>query len=175
MFFKMCDLFESIQNLSQKFQKKTKDLDYLLFIEHINSLLGEYINHKFPNWHEDLMEDGIMYHTFTKKVLQLPEKIISGFGNEEIIDKNHFMIQVFKIPLREDATLGNLVKIAVYTGFLSVNLKGNDFPDGIVKAYRDLKMHNLINYISRDDYTKLIGVLPEDIVKQVTDNLAQSF
>ena len=171
----MCDLFDLIQTLTQKFQRKNKDLDYLMFINHIQEVLGEHGTLTFSSWHEDLAENGLMYHTFTKKVLPLPEKIISGFGKEELLDKNHCMIQIFKIPLNEDPNLFNLLKIAVYSGILLVTLKASDFPEGIVKAYRDLKMHNLINFISRDNYTSLMEKMPDDIVKQITDSLGESF
>jgi hypothetical protein len=171
----MCDLFDLTQTLTQKFQRKNKDLDYLLFIDHIDDLLGDHSSLTFSNWHEDLAENGLMYHTFTKKLLPLPEKIISGFGKEELLDKNHCMIQIFKIPFLEEPTLMNLLKIGVYTGILSVNLKSSDFPEGIVKAYRDLKMHNLINFISRDEYTKMMEKMPDDIVKHITDSLGESF
>ena len=50
----MCDPFELVLSLTQKFQKKNKDLDYLLFIEHILNILGDYANLQFSSWHEDL-------------------------------------------------------------------------------------------------------------------------
>ena len=52
-------------------------------------------------------------------------------------------------------------------------LRSNDFPDGIVKAYKDLKMHNLINFISRDDYTSLMEQMPNNITKQLTEGLVE--
>ena len=112
-----------------------------------------------------------MYHTFTKKVLPLPEKIISGFGIEELIDKNHWIIQIFKIPLNDPPTLGNLLKIAIYNGLLQVNIKSNDLPEGIVKAYKDLKMHNMINYISRSEYDKLLSSLPSSFDKDLSSEI----
>lgn len=170
----MCDLFDVVQSLTQKFQRKYKDLNYDELVNGLHNALDEYADLEFPEWHKDLQHGEIMYHTFTKKVLPLPEKIISGYGTEELLDKNHFMIQIFRIPYQEQPTLFNLLRVAVYTGLLVLTLRANDFPDGIVKAYKDLKMHNLINFISRDNYTKLMEKMPDDMSKRVTDGLVDA-
>lgn len=169
----MCDLYDLVQTLTQKFQRKNKDLDYEKLIGGLEDVLGEEGNLEFPDWHEDLSHGKVMYHTFTKKVLPLPEKIINGYGTEELLDKNHFMIQIFRIPYRDPPTLLNLLKIAVYTGLLMITLRVNDFPDGIVKAYKDLKMNNLINFINRDDYTRLMEQMPDDMTKRVREGLVE--
>jgi hypothetical protein len=84
------------------------------------------------------------------------------------------MIQIFRIPYRDPPTLINLLKIAIYTGLLMLTLRVNDFPDGIVKAYKDLRMHNLINFISREDYIHLMEQMPDDITKSVTEGLVEA-
>lgn len=170
----MCDLFDVVQSLTQKFQRRYKELNYEELVHGLHESLDEYADFEFPEWHNDLQHGGIMYHTFTKKVLPLPEKIISGYGTEELLDKNHFMIQIFRIPYQEPSTLFNLLRVAVYTGLLNLTLRANDFPDGIVKAYKDLKMHNLINFISRDNYTKLMEQMPDDMSKRVTDGMVDA-
>lgn len=167
----MCDLYELVQSLTQKFQRKNKDLDYEKLISGLVEVLGDEGNIEFSGWHKDLQYGEIMYSTFTKKILPLPEKIISGYGTEEFLDKNHFMIQIFRIPYQDAPTLLNLLKIAVYTGLLMLTLRANDFPDGIVKAYKDLKMHNLINFISRNDYTTLMDQMPDDMTQRLTEGL----
>jgi hypothetical protein len=167
----MCDLYDLVQVLTQKFQRKNKDLDYENMVAGLQECLGEEGLLEFPAWHRDLSHGEIMYCTFTKKILPLPEKIISGHGKEELLDKNHFMIQIFRIPYTEQPNLFNLLRVAVYTGLLMLTLRSNDFPDGIVKAYKDLKMHNLINFVSRDDYTALMEQMPDDMVRRVTDGL----
>jgi len=169
----MCDLYELVQTLTQKFQRKNKDLDSDRLIEGLEDVLSDEGDLPFPEWHPDLSHGKTMYVTFTKKVLPLPEKIVSGYGTEELIDKNHFMIQIFRIPYREPPTLFNLLRVAVYTGLLMQTLRANDFPDGIVKAYKDLKMHNLINFISREHYTALMEQMPDDMTQRVTDSLVE--
>ena len=172
----MCDLYELVQSLVQKFQKKYKTLDHEKLIAAMDGLLSKegIMELELPSWHKDLAYGEDMYCTFTKKVLLLPEKIISGHGTTELITKNHFMIQIFRIPYREAPTLGNLLKIALYSGLLLGNLRVNDFPDGIVKAYKDLKMHNLINFVNRDDYTLLMNKLPDDISKKLNECLVEA-
>lgn len=170
----MCDLFDLVQSLTQKFQRMDKDLDYERLVHGLCVVLGDLGDLEFPNWHKDLGQGEIMYHTFTKKVLVLPEKVITGYGTEELLDKNHFMIQIFRIPYMEAPTLLNLLRIAVYTGLLVNTLRVSDFPEGIVKAYKDLRMHNLINFIDREDYNKLMEQMPDDMTKRVTEGLAEA-
>lgn len=172
----MCDLYDLVQSLIQKFQKKYKTLDHERLISAMDTLLSKegVIDMELPSWHKDLSYGEDMYCTFTKKVLLLPEKIISGHGTTELITKNHFMIQIFRIPYRDPPTLGNLLKVALYSGLLMSNLRANDFPDGIVKAYKDLKMHNLINFVNREDYTLLMKQMPDDISKKLTDSLVEA-
>jgi hypothetical protein len=172
----MCDLYDLVQTLVQKFQKKYKNLDHEKLITAMDALLTrENVSElELPAWHKDLGYGEDMYCTFTKKVLLLPEKIISGHGTIELITKNHFMIQIFRIPFRESPTLGNLLKVALYSGLLIGNLRVNDFPDGIVKAYKDLKMHNLINFVNREDYTTLMKKMPDDMTKKLNECLIEA-
>lgn len=175
----MCDLYDVVQQLSIKLMKKHKDLDYHNLAEVLYSALGEYTDLTVGEWSEGLLADGPngqgdMYVTFTKKVLELPEKVISGFGCEQYIDKNHFMIQVFRIPLDSQPTLYNLLLIAMYTGFLSLVLRVDDMPQGIVKAFQNLKMHNMINYVGRVEYQRVMDSLPKTLEKDITVAMAAS-
>ena len=111
----MCDLYILVHTLIQKLQKKHRNLDYAKLINDLRLILGETGNIEFDKWHEDLEEGGIMYCTFTKKVLLLPEKLINGWGTETFVDKHHFMIEIFRMPLDSAPTLFNLLKIAIYT------------------------------------------------------------
>jgi hypothetical protein len=172
----MSDLFDLVQQLSQKFLRKNKDLDHEKLARDLGDFLEELEigNLSFKEWNVEFRRNGEMYHTFTKKILVLPEKIISGFGVEEMVDKNHYLIQIFRLPLQDVPTLFNLLLVAMYTGFLLLSLRSNDFPEGIVKAYKDLKMHNMINYIERNEYTKLMDQMPDNITKVLTEFLVQS-
>lgn len=165
----MCDVYDLVQQLSQKFMRRYKSLDHLELIAGLKDILGAHGDLKFNRWNPELQQYGDMYMTFTRKVLAYPERVISGFGDEELLEKNHFLIQIFRIPLNDQPTLYNLLCIAIYTGLLLDNLKANDFPEGIVKAYKDLKMHNMINYVSRDDYNELLKGVPDNIEKLITD------
>jgi hypothetical protein len=136
----------------------------------IGEALGEHKDIVFSKWNPELKRNGEMYHTFTKKILVMPEKIISGFGIEELVTLHHYIIQVFRIPFNEAPTLHNLLRVALYHGLL-VNLKVNDLTEGIVKSYKDLHMSDLINYIDRTEYKKLMEHMPDDIVSVMTEAL----
>lgn len=175
----MCDLYDVVQQLSIKLMKKNKNLDYRELPEVLYGAIHDYADVSVGEWNSGLLSDGPdgqgdMYVTFTKKVLELPEKVISGYGNEEYIDKNHFMIQVFRIPADSPPTLYNLLLIAMYTGFLSLVLRVDDMPQGIVKAFQSLKMHNMINYVDRAEYQRVMDSLPKGIEKDVTAAMVAS-
>ena len=169
----MTDLFEDIQTLATKFLRKNKDLDYIKLLDELRDIMGDSANISLNHWCKGFQTEEDMYCTFTRKVLPLPEKVISGFGDMEYIDKHHFIIEVFRTPLKEEATLFNLLKISFYCGLLLSNLKVNDLPEGIVKAYRDLKMHNLINFVSRKNYNEALEQLPKDLDKDIITQFAE--
>lgn len=175
----MCDLYDVVQQQSIKLMKKHKDLDYNKLADDLYTALDEYAETPVGEWSDGLLPDGPdgqgdMYVTFTKKVLELPEKMVSGFGAEEYITKNHFMIQIFRIPLDHEPTLYNLLLIAMYTGFLTVILRVDDMPHGIVKAFQNLKMQNRINYVSSDAYQKAMDSLPQSMEKDVKTAMVAS-
>jgi len=167
-----CDLYELVQLLTQKLRRKHgARLNYEGIINVLSDVLQGHGLLQFSDWHPDVKNGGLYYHTFTKKVLALPERVISGSGDEQILDQNHFIIQIFRIPLKESPTLLNLLKIAVYTGILTQTMKAQDYPEGIVKAFNSLKMHQFINYVSREEYNTLLSRVPKDIGEVIKSSM----
>ena len=48
--------------------------------------------------------------------MSIPEFIINGHGNTEIIEKNHFLIQTVRIPKNEEPSLRKVCQIALNIG-----------------------------------------------------------
>jgi len=109
----------------------------------------------FVKWNPELLQDGVLYHTFTKKILLLPERVINGLGEEKILDKNYYMIQIFRIPFQEKPTLLNLLRVSLYCGLIQTTLRNDDFPEGIVKAFKTLKVYKMINFVAKEDCKEL--------------------
>lgn len=169
-------LYNSVLELITKLTRRNKKVNYDAIIDTIRESLGEYLDlQSEKTWSNEFeAPDGILYHTFTKKILVLPEKIISGHGTVELLDTNHCLMQIFRIPLHEKLTVFNLLRIAVYNGMLKNTIKVDDFPQGIVKAYRSLKIPELFNYIDSGEAEKLFAQIPEDTVKQLLSAVADT-
>ena len=135
--------------MANKLYKKYKtNLNHENMIEEMIKELTT-VKKEIPNltWNKDFATGGSMYLCFTSKVLLLPETIINGFGHKCDVDKNHFIIQVFRIPLLAECNLENLLRIACYTGILQACMKADDFPEGIVRTFKALNMYSSSVYV----------------------------
>jgi hypothetical protein len=122
------------------------------------------------NWSGDFAFGGAMYTTFTSKIMLLPETVTNGFGHQSTIDKHHVMMEIFRIPLNKPCTLLNLLLIACYTGILSASMKAEDFPDGIVRAFKALNLYSMACYIDTDAF----AVIDQQITKEKQTQIVQS-
>jgi hypothetical protein len=175
------DIYTAIQTTASKLYKKHRD--GLKYEQMINGMMTELAVKNFADiplapdqlWSSDFANGGSMYTSFTCKILLLPESIINGFGHQKIIDKNHFMMQIFRIPLKESCTLGNLLRIACYTGILSACMKSDDFPEGIVRTFKALNMYSVDCYVNTDRYTEAVkDITKEDIDRILTGLLCRN-
>lgn len=161
------DLYNDVQKFGFKHQKKhgqnnvkLNDLDELLRTTIKEDLAGE--------WNSEILEGGDLYKTITDKVLDLPETMCSGRGNESVIYKNHLIIEIFRIPTVQSPTLYQLLKIALYTGLLSVSLRQEDFPDGIVRIYKTLELSAISNFMKKEAYAAWdLKTLPTELIEKL--------
>ena len=132
---------------------KTAPVDKLLdYWNVVPDTLGDVGLTEAQKWNPELDRNGILYMTFTDKVMALPEKLINGKGEEMIILRNKCFIDIFRIPLLEKPTLNNILRIAFANGRLMTNARAGDFPEGLLKAYKDLAIHQLINFVEEKDW-----------------------
>ncbi len=167
----MTDLYEEIQTLATKLARKYKDLDPDLILVNLYNILGEYGDISVGSWNTEILPGGDIYGIFYNKILELPEKIIKGNGTEELILKNHIMMQIFRIPCDVEPTLYHLLSLAVYCGILSQIAKPSDFPEGIIKTFHTLKVNSLNNFVAKDKYTDAITTLPASISSDTVKKL----
>jgi hypothetical protein len=148
------DLYNDVQKFGIKHQKKygqspvkLTELDEIL-LKTVNDVTGELVG----EWNPDILEGGDLYRTITDKVLDLPETMCSGRGNTTLIYKNHLMIEIFRIPTTCEPSLGQLLRIALYTGLLNSSLRKEEFPDGIVHTYKSLDLSAIVNFMRKESY-----------------------
>jgi hypothetical protein len=154
--------YDHMQKLALYSLNKNSDFPYESILERFHNILDDrgLADYEFSKW-ENLYDVGGL----KEKILSLPEYYVNGYGEKKIIPRNHFMIEIFRTPTSEPPTLFNLFKIGFYAGLVRSNIKVSDYPDGVVKLFRDLKLHTLSNYIAKDSPVRL----PENIIELISN------
>ena len=87
--------------------------------------------------------------------MYIPEYTIDGFGNQKIIEINHFLIQTVRIPLNEKPNIRKIIQIALnigqYTG----------------SGGKKEKWMKLENYLTKENIKKLDSMIPEDLLQNI--------
>ena len=96
----------------------------------------------------------------TAAIMELPEKIINGYGQEKMIELHHFMIQAVRIPIKEKPTLQKILQIALNLGQY----------EGLV-GEPDIRLVslNIKDYLEADD----IVHINEQITDEIMDNIVR--
>ena len=155
------NFFTTVQKMTGKLYKiHREDFKYNEVITSIEECFDS--KTKIAEWPAGLQLGGDMYATFSAKIFILPEYIIDGFKNQRILTKNHIMMELFRIPLNEECTMSSLLKIAVFTGVITAFLKADDFPEGIVRAFKGLHMHSYVQYIDTEVLNKALDSITKE-------------
>jgi len=138
------DIFTLIENKSHDLRKKNPKADGQKFWQPIKNILSE-INIEASSWKKIKKNN---------KIMLLPEYVINGYGNQEIIEINHFLIQTVRIPLTEKPTIRKIIQIALnigqYTG----------------SGGKKKKWMNIDNYLSKENIKKIDSKLPKNLIKK---------
>lgn len=170
------NLYNIIYNYVKKIKKKVPNFTY----EDLNS----YILDDIPDihlctitdqitWNPDITYNGNTYKTFADKILLMPEFYITGKYEQILQEKNHYFMQILRIPVNEVLTLRTLMKLAVYNGLLTANILKTDFPEGLVKLYKNLHLYRMNTYIKYADWSKLI--IGPDLIHVIKIKLYQLY
>jgi hypothetical protein len=82
-----------------------------------------------------------------ESIMILPEKTIDGYGNIKMIEINHFLIQLVRIPTNEESTLIKIMQLAYNWGQLSGSVNTID------SKYR--KLANINTFITLEELMTL--------------------
>lgn len=143
------DLFTQILLYVKKERYKNKNFDGLKFWRSIKPILTN-SNYEANKW----KNISIKYY---KNIMILPEYYIDGYGNTNIIEENHFLIQTVRIPKTEKPSLRKIMQIALNIGqYLGYNNK-HLMKYKNIKDYINVKDMNvkLSNILSKTDIIKL--------------------
>jgi hypothetical protein len=168
------DVYNNIYKFALQYRKRLPTAPYDYLADVLQDACGETGGLVCNGWNPELKFGGPLHMTFTEKIMPLPETVINGRGESHKIDRNHFIMQIFRIPESEEPTINNILRIALYSGLLMAQFKSDDFPAGIVKAYKDLNMHTLVNFVERKDYEHLLEKLQDNFNTNLMEALAEA-
>lgn len=120
-------------------------------------------------WNSDLLPGGDIYEMLTRRVLKLADKSILG-DETQTYTKMHPLIDMLRIPTREECTVTTLLAMAFYTGFIATGNKVTDYPEGILKTYRMLEVGR-IDLLVTPGFSMTSVLIPKEELASLCDAL----
>ena len=106
----MENLFASIYKAASAMRKSNKNADGLAAWQRCKHVLEPFANIIAVSGFKEIPKLKV------NLIMQLPEKLIDGYGNTKTIEVNHCLIQMVRIPTQESATLIKIMQIAFNYG-----------------------------------------------------------
>jgi Zn-dependent M32 family carboxypeptidase len=106
-------LFQLVLLGSKQLREANARADGLAFWQPIKKLLAKYdTTTKLDNWNQR----GISKET-VQNIMKLPEKTIDGYGEETMMEENHFLIQTVRLPIESPKpNLRKIIQVALNIG-----------------------------------------------------------
>lgn len=168
-------LYDIVYKYSQKLKKMNNYANGQKMWQAIKPLLEQFDSSKYPKWNTIILPNGEYYNLIGDKVLSLTEYSINGKGKKKLVEHNHFIIQLFRIPQKEKPTLKKIIQLAFNAGQLSVFLKSKTFEpideydiinkNNIVETYTKYEIYKLNNFIEKK--CQNIVHIPDDVIKKI--------
>ena len=154
---KMEAAYNHIQKLAAYHFSKNPEFDFPTVLDRIKSIKGIKQEGCF------IWQNGHNIGGLKEKIMPLVEYTINGYGEKIIHRRNHFMMSIFRTA-EDEPTVCNLLQIGFYTGLVKTGIKVSDFPEGVVKLFRDFKLDHISNYISKS----IALDIPDDILNSIS-------
>lgn len=141
MFITIENLFEKIRVVSKQNRKQNHNFDGKEFWQPIKAILST------SNWTAN------KWKTQSKnkynEIMSIPEFIINGFGNTEIIEQNHFLIQTVRIPQNEKPSLRKVCQIALnigqYQGHTGKSIEHDTIQNFLLKTDINIQLNDILS------------------------------
>ena len=141
-------LFEIVEEKSYQLRKTNPQADGQQFWQPIKEELSKF-DIEATGWKNIKKE--------YQKTLLRAEFYIDGYGNKNIIEINHFIIQTIRIPLNEKPTLRKIIQIALNIG----QYTGSGFPKE--------PWMNLENYLTKENIKKIDKQISKQLLNEIMD------
>ena len=145
-------LFDKVLDKSYQLRKKNLlNFDGQEFWQHIKKILEPLDKYKASKWKT-------ISKTKTHKIMLLSEYTIDGYENKIINEKNHFIIQQVRIPLKEIPNIKKIIQIALNIGqYKAFNNKS--------------QFDNISEFILKEDIIELSKYLTDNIIQKIDNYL----
>ena len=123
-------LFEQIRKVVKQKREINASFDGKKFWQSIKTILAK-SSWNATNWKTQSK-------TNYEKIMSMSEYTINGYGNTEIIEKNHFLIQTVRIPENEEPSLRKVCQIALnigqYQGYTRETIENSTIQDYLLNS-----------------------------------------
>ena len=120
-------------------------------------MLSEYDNIKASKWKN-------IPTKYYKNYMILPEYTIDGYGNQNIMKSNHFLIQQVRIPKSEDPSLRKIIQISLNIG----QFLGKSTPSYRNRIhYNNSNLSNLNTYLYKKDIESISNKISQKLVNNI--------
>ena len=178
MDFKLQELFTTVLNGAIKFRRQPQTVGGQEFWRPIKDILEKYDGTIVP-WKQ-------LPSRIVEKHMKLPEYTIDGYGNKEINEINHFLIQLVRLPMKEKASVRKIIQVALNAGqFLGSSYDDHEnFMSYVVATFSSehssseivhetLRLDSLMSYIGQNDIAVLDQIIADDDIEQIKKYIAQ--
>lgn len=150
-------LFDLVRKKAMMLRRINPSADGLGFWKPIKETLSRYSDISASKFKE-------LDPQLTLEIMSIPEKIINGYGEEKMIELNHFMIQTVRIPIKEKPTLQKIMQIALNLGQYEGLESNSNHNLNIVTL-------DLDDYLEADDIVKINRKITDEVMMDVLQNL----
>lgn len=142
-------LFKNILKKTQELRKKNPKLDGQKFWQPIKEILTQFDDLPAKEWRK-------ISEQSTKQIMDLIEYCVDGHEKIIMNEKNHFIIQQVRIPLKEKPSIRKIIQIVLNIGQYR----------GIGAGYH-INFNGINDFLHKDDIINLSKYITDDIVKQI--------
>lgn len=96
------------------------------------------------------------------EILSLTEYTINGRDEKTIIEQNHFIIQQYRIPMKEPATVKKIIQVALNIGQYKGTKPNKKLPEGFSE---------ITDFISKSDISKVSAIISPEVIDEVNKYL----
>jgi hypothetical protein len=151
-------IFNAVRDASSAHRKQSgDDFDGLKFWKPIKNTLKKF--DKYEGTYKKINK------TITNKIMNFPEFIINGKGEQIIIEPNHFLIQQVRLPIKYECTIRKIVQLGLnigqWTGLPNKELWKE------IKYPTKYKLNKLRTYVSKREIKRLSKFITNEDMHEI--------